>query len=280
MGIACTVAGARDLHAGDIVTGRRTTCVDKPRLGRERGFAPAGLGFSLIELLVVVAIVGVLISVTLPALAKARERAKRSACLSNLHQTHLAFACYAADFEDRVPLGYRSASKQFNSMIYSTTAGGQWVLFGVLAKGGYEPSPQVWYCPAEGNSKFQFGTEDNPWPLNGAVTKNIQAGYASRPEREIPDNFAAPPAYLKAPYLPRLSDFGQRAIFADLTAAANRVKTRHMDGINVLYGDGAARWVGLRSFAQPEDQWPEPAVPPVTTFNGTQDLIWTALDQN
>ena len=86
-------------------------------------------GFTLIELLVVVSIVALLIAIMLPALGKAREQAKRSSCLSNLHQTHLAFAYYAQENDDRVPLGYRSVSKQFNSMVYSATAS-QWVLFG------------------------------------------------------------------------------------------------------------------------------------------------------
>ena len=45
---------------------------------------------------------------------------------------HLAFAYYAEEYNGLTPIGYRSASKQFNSMIYSTTAGGQWVLFGLL----------------------------------------------------------------------------------------------------------------------------------------------------
>src|SRR4051812_4151275 len=75
--------------------------------------------FTLIELLVVVAIIALLISTLLPVLGRARERAKRSACLSNLHQAHLAFNYYADDFQDQVPIGYRTASKQFNSMIYS-----------------------------------------------------------------------------------------------------------------------------------------------------------------
>jgi hypothetical protein len=80
--------------------------------------------------------------------------------------------------------------------------------------------------------------------------------------------------------MPRLSDFRLKGIFADLTAAAARVADRHGDGVNVLYGNGAARWVPLAAFAQPAAQWPEPAFPPAATFNGTQDAIWAAFDQN
>src|SRR3982751_6919497 len=75
--------------------------------------------FTLIELLVVISLIALMIAMLLPALGRARERAKRSACLSNLHQVHLTLAYYAEDSQDQVPIGYRTASKQFNSMIYS-----------------------------------------------------------------------------------------------------------------------------------------------------------------
>ena len=53
-------------------------------------------GFSLVELLAVVAIVGLLISLTLPAVQTARESARRSACSNNLRQVGIAIANYEA----------------------------------------------------------------------------------------------------------------------------------------------------------------------------------------
>jgi prepilin-type N-terminal cleavage/methylation domain-containing protein len=243
-------------------------------------------GFTLIELLVVVAIIALLIAVLLPSLGRARERAKRSACLSNLHQTHLAFVLYAQDNNDQVPLGYRTVSKQFNSMIYSSTAG-TWVLFGLLMTGNYEKVPRVLYCPSQTNTKFVFNTSDNPWPLpaaGGVPTANIQAGYCDRPDKQIPDNLANPggSAGVVIPFvMPRLNDYTGEAIFADLTAAANRITTGHGDGCNVLYDDGSAHWVGLGAFQPPaSDLWPETVNPPVSIYNGTQDYIWGAFDRN
>jgi prepilin-type N-terminal cleavage/methylation domain-containing protein len=60
-------------------------------------------GFTLIELLVVIAIIAILAAILFPVFAQAREKARQTACTSNLKQIGTAFAMYTEDYDERLP---------------------------------------------------------------------------------------------------------------------------------------------------------------------------------
>lgn len=69
---------------------------------RQVGY-PIRRGFTLIEVLVVVAVIAILAAILFPVFARAREAARTSTCRSNLHQIGLALGMYARDYDGKLP---------------------------------------------------------------------------------------------------------------------------------------------------------------------------------
>ena len=259
-------------------------------------------GFTLVELLVVIGIIALLIGILLPTLSMARAAGRNAVCLSNLKQVQAAMVLYALDADDQVPIGYRR-TKQFNSMIFSATTDA-YVLFGKLHEAGLTDSGGTYFCPSEQRPNFMWDVPENPWPPgeNGNSGTNTFSGYACRPEVELPDNWGAPPAGFGPLRVPTLSQFQGKAILADVMNSPDRLDTRHVDFVNVLWADGSASDFARKSMPQsfpytaPDDlgnptdygdfagggfeQLPPPAGwPPDPSWNDEQDAIWRAFDR-
>jgi len=59
--------------------------------------------FTVVEMLVVLAIIAILAALLFPVFARARDGGHRSQCISNLHQIGTAVAMYSADYDERIP---------------------------------------------------------------------------------------------------------------------------------------------------------------------------------
>lgn len=68
-------------------------------------------GFTLIELLTVISIISILAAILFPVFASAREKARQTVCLSNMHQHGLAFVMYASDYDGLYPFGCDPADR-------------------------------------------------------------------------------------------------------------------------------------------------------------------------
>jgi len=80
---------------------------------------PQAAAFTLIELLVVIAIIAILAALLLPALAKAKEKAKRANCLSSMRQWGLAMQIYSPDYNNGIPRDGMGQNGDYPGNVYN-----------------------------------------------------------------------------------------------------------------------------------------------------------------
>ncbi len=141
-------------------------------------------GFTLIELLVVIAIIAILAAMLLPTLPKAKGKAQRTQCMSNMRQVSLGFHMWLSDHNDMYPsaavatgdVQYQMSWDDYIHRFIGGTASEQDLLQGCLGLYSGNPSvtPKVLRCPAD---KIEF-PKSEAWLNNFAARRSYAMNWA------------------------------------------------------------------------------------------------------
>jgi len=224
----------------------------------------SGRAFTLIELLVVIAIIAVLAGMLLPALAGAKERANRTACLNNIRQFILAAQIYALDNQQELPQGGTDKvdKKDTHTPVFSTLTQSNLLNYSPDLKSFDCPNLRRWmqrpgwrthpdYGIAIGYH-YLGGHPNSPWALIDGVTNTwISPQKASDAPSLVlvADLNVDSPAYQRilAPHTARGPVIAEDSYFDSHPAAyEQRPADLGAKGGNVGLLDGSVSWKGIQ----------------------------------
>ena len=119
-------------------------------------------GFTLIELLVVIAIIAILAAMLLPALAHAKDKAKLTQCLSNMHEIGIALTIYSNDFQDKLPVFTPNSGAAWAWDIPNPVAN-TFLSAGLTKKSLYDPGTEPKYTDRENYANPGTGPNSTLW---------------------------------------------------------------------------------------------------------------------
>jgi len=275
----------------------------QPRASARR---PQRKGFTLVELLVVVAIIALLVTILLPTLSRALELTRRTICATNLAVMGRAWNMYFQEYNGRTPYmfndrpGVTDCISQFNFIIWTCTDG-SFCNAGKLYEHKFLGSETAWVCPTVaknvGGSWFNsdniyhylsWGSwKNNPWPPVDWGGHHVFMTYGTRRMRWYDDrSLAVENGHNDTRdddimiWSAGVSDIRQPANFsfmADNFCLPDIALLSHVPGVNVLYLDGHVSY-----FEDTTEKilYDNKIVDWHVSMNWLHDKIWMDIDEN